>query len=1398
MIEQLDGDAVLFGKVREELILDDIAEDKKQVGLVYVKKEESTNKDKLPSENKVIESNQPIFISYGRQDALEFTRKLTYDLEHRANRQVWLDMKSIEKGRWFEVKVEEGIRSASVILAVISPHSLREESICRDEVVFALNEGKPVVPIQTSRDVKLPLLLARRNWIDFSDDYEEGFRSLLCFLNGDQQSLKQPGLQSVTGVAPFDFGPEIARYTTGFTGREWLKEEVEYWLSDSKNRVLIIIGEPGIGKSAIAAWISQKFRNQVVGIHFCTQRNTRTLNVFEFVANIVGQLHSQLPEYARIVETKRPESRRSTASDAFRELVIEPSRLMTNPGRTCFFIIDSLDEAILQEGENIVDILSEHAGDLPAWLKFFATSRPEEDVIRRIRILHTYELNANRQENLYDVKTYIEKKLQNLDNKLNPGNTSSSVINTIEKISQGNFLYATMVMDALENNTLTVDEIGELMPGLSCYFDKAFKRIFPDLKEYSDNYSNILKVLAVSLGPIPGDLLSKITGITIEQLNLRLSKIKSFLRIYGHGKSQSYTLFHKSLADWLSDYNASGRYWCDPNIGYNLLSDSLFTQWGEHEYALQFLPEYLINSQRWTDLKNLLTNLFYIEKKVIAGYLYELHEDFKNTVENITDQEDKAIIADFEEAFRWEMHILKMYPRITFQSLYNHLKWKDEKIQSIIEPSHKKYLESGNIMLNQYRVPVLENTNIIMTLMGHNDYVNACSWSPDVKKIVTAGSDSVLKIWDVKNGKEIATLEGHEGAIYACSWSPDGQIIASAGDDRFIRFWDAEKGTEVKSVLAHDKLITCLAWASTGNRIVTGSYDRTLKVWDYQKDAPEYILTGHTDEINTCNWSHDGRYIISAGKDKTIRIWSNDSGTEIKCIQGHKRNIMSCCFSPDGKKIASASYDKTLIIWDFETGDRLNAVKVSDKITNNCAWSPDGSKILAAGWKIKIYNAGTLKEIAVLKGHTRSVNFCQWSFDGKKIASVGNLEAMLWDVEKTRLAESLLTNSFLIYTCPWSYDGGKIATGSLDKRITIYESKTGKEIKSIEGHNWRVNFCSWSPMGDRIVSGGMDNKIIIWDTESGQKLMTFEGHEYNVSVCKYSPDGNRIVSGGYDNVLKIWNANDGALIKRFIGHDESIRICDWSPDSRLLISAGEDGIINQWDVNKDISFIPSLNHSSTITGLCWSPDARKIVSVSRDGRLRIFDSRKMTEILSFSTETFFTSFCDWSINGKLIVTSAADGSIKIWDSKNGSLSGIYCGLGSIYTCNFSHDGNSISFGDKVGNLYLTQIEGFERNIPIVTGVRLWNNASEYKFGIYDDFYSVLCPICGKFIKFPEKMSDVIMCIHKGCQLSSEDSPILKLPDEAWDEPGLLSECPQCSGKLKFNPFIVDNRGTWDK
>jgi hypothetical protein len=70
---------------------------------------------------------------------------------------------NIEKGGLWEVRLKEGIRSAAVLAAVITPYVLREESVCRDEVVFALDEGKSIIPLRldSSPNLKSAALLCQ-------------------------------------------------------------------------------------------------------------------------------------------------------------------------------------------------------------------------------------------------------------------------------------------------------------------------------------------------------------------------------------------------------------------------------------------------------------------------------------------------------------------------------------------------------------------------------------------------------------------------------------------------------------------------------------------------------------------------------------------------------------------------------------------------------------------------------------------------------------------------------------------------------------------------------------------------------------------------------------------------------------------------------------------------------------------------------------------------------------------------------------------------------------------------------------------------------------------------------------------------------------------------------------
>ena len=425
-------------------------------------------------------------------------------------------------------------------------------------------------------------------------------------------ALRQPAFTLVNGHVPFDHGPEIARYAAGFTGREWLFRELDAWLADPTGRAFVIVGGPGTGKSAIAARLSQRSAD-AAAVHFCWAGNARTLDPSEFVASIVGALSERVPGYTDALAKRSPETLREDASVAFRELVVEPARNTPAPKSPQLLIVDALDEALLREGLTIADVLLTHAEHLPAWLRIVATTRPESRVLDRLRLLNVIELDAARADNFADVAAFIAKRLAEPRLSERVRDASAKLATRLEGLAEGNFLYAKMALDALEDKSLAPADLATLSPGLTDYYTKAFLRAFRDPERYAVEQAPILRCLAAAFAPVPFDLLRSAAGFDPETFNRRIRRLRPFLRETGEGVARTVGLFHRSISDWLIDAERAGDYFCDAAAGHEVLARVLGGDRRASTYSVRWLPRHLLALRQWDLLAALLADLEFLK-----------------------------------------------------------------------------------------------------------------------------------------------------------------------------------------------------------------------------------------------------------------------------------------------------------------------------------------------------------------------------------------------------------------------------------------------------------------------------------------------------------------------------------------------------------------------------------------------------------------------------------------------------------------------------------------------------------------------------------------------------------------------------------------------------------------
>jgi TIR domain len=128
------------------------------------------------------------FFSYSRADA-EFALKLAKDLRD-AGANVWLDQLDIAPGLRWDAEIEKALHAAQNMLVILSAKAIASNNVM-DEISFALEEGKRVIPILVS-ECTIPFRIKRLQHIDFSKNYDDGINQLLKALELNKPKPPEP------------------------------------------------------------------------------------------------------------------------------------------------------------------------------------------------------------------------------------------------------------------------------------------------------------------------------------------------------------------------------------------------------------------------------------------------------------------------------------------------------------------------------------------------------------------------------------------------------------------------------------------------------------------------------------------------------------------------------------------------------------------------------------------------------------------------------------------------------------------------------------------------------------------------------------------------------------------------------------------------------------------------------------------------------------------------------------------------------------------------------------------------------------------------------------------------------------------------------------------------------
>ncbi|XP_052276221.1 uncharacterized protein LOC127875293 isoform X2 [Dreissena polymorpha] len=246
-------------------------------------------------------------------------------------------------------------------------------------------------------------------------------------------------------------------------------------------------------------------------------------------------------------------------------------------------------------------------------------------------------------------------------------------------------------------------------------------------------------------------------------------------------------------------------------------------------------------------------------------------------------------------------------------------------------------------------------------------------------------------VGEVRSVLRARKLQGHMSGITCVQF--DKRRLVSAGLDRVIRMWDIRSGRSLHKFLGHKGGVRCLQFY--GNELATGSWDTTIMIWDLRNLCRHHILTDHSDSVTCLALNQD--FMVSGSEDTTVRVWRRATYFCSNVIRGHKMGVTSIAF--DGSHVVSASKDGNLRLSNILSGECVWTFLAADVPVPIYTVAMKGSLILSGDSMGRVYfwNKMTGENEAAIEAHTGAINKLAY-LAGRFYTASGDGSIREWDL----------------------------------------------------------------------------------------------------------------------------------------------------------------------------------------------------------------------------------------------------------------------------------------------------------------------------------------------------------------------------------------------------------------
>ena len=586
--------------------------------------------------------------------------------------------------------------------------------------------------------------------------------------------------------------------------------------------------------------------------------------------------------------------------------------------------------------------------------------------------------------------------------------------------------------------------------------------------------------------------------------------------------------------------------------------------------------------------------------------------------------------------------------------------WREIDESSRILGTHEKgctavaVTRKGNLVASggadsTIRLWSLPAGELIAELIGHElGPIESLDFSPTGERLVSAGEDGSIRVWDVATCKELFVRKEHFPVACHAIYSPKGDLIASAGADQMIRLWDPETGAPLATLEGHSKKVRCLAFHPTEPTLVSGGLDDTIRFWNLAglssanppkddmahklilKNYPRALAfepngnsllaatigaevltislkpsqygeiihkTAEATQPRALIWPQESEWIVGLRNSKIRFADSTCPEDTLQSLSGHFGTVLSIAAPAHCAFLVSASADGTVRYWP-QVKERTRIPVTQNEIA---AANPDQSRFSV-----------------------------QWS-DRYLAADLQQQQVALYQMPEKQLVRTIRKNNDDSYVI--SPSGNLLLTCQPNGLATCFRADDGFVLWTLllpSRHHEVHGPSAFAAIDrlDRIAIVACQNELLVVSTETADVLQRLKHPEAlcQVALLESGEQSIQAVSTCSDGLIRFWDLHTGQLLRQCpqgSSHTFSLAI---SSDHQLLATGSHDGLLRVWKLDdlSEVAVNPLPSKEQRFDKLAFLNGSKILVHPTTG--LRLWSVAENAELSSFSDVSLFGSF----------------------------------------------------------------------------------------------------------------------------------------------------------------------------